>query len=157
MIPTEYDKLKAEYDKIYFTRYKYYFNEPYALENKSLAPLSSAQGTEMQSYTYYPMPINSSFTSINFKRTFVGGRLNTGGLDYQDFIYYDIDDTLTKNSNNISLNFPLNMLLSYICLEELRSTYTNDQEYFYHMKEKKYELDINVMDLRINNYILSFT
>ena len=68
------------------------------------------------------------------KRTIIGGRLSSGGLDYHKFFYYDINDIYTKTNSSLSKNMPLNKLIAYLCLDELRTTYRDDQSFFNHLK-----------------------
>ena len=68
------------------------------------------------------------------KRTIIGGRLSSGGLDYHKFFYYDINDIYTKTNSSLSKNMPLNKLIAYLCLDELRTTYKDDQSFFNHLK-----------------------
>lgn len=127
---SEYEKHKRQYEDILYKYYTHKYDEPYAVKNISLAPMS--KGTK--EYTYYPMQIHSSFMNVDLKRTIIGGRLSSGGLDYHKFFYYDINDIYTKTNSSLSKNMPLNKLIAYLCLDELRTTYKDDQSFFNHLK-----------------------
>jgi len=127
---SEYEKHKRQYEDILYKYYTHKHDEPYAVKNISLAPMS--KGTK--EYTYYPMQIHSSFMNVDLKRTIIGGRLSSGGLDYHKFFYYDINDIYTKTNSSLSKNMPLNKLIAYLCLDELRTTYKDDQSFFNHLK-----------------------
>jgi len=127
---SEYEKHKRQYEDILYKYYTHKYDEPYAVKNISLAPMS--KGTK--EYIYYPMQIHSSFMNVDLKRTIIGGRLSSGGLDYHKFFYYDINDVYTKTNSSLSKNMPLNKLIAYLCLDELRTTYKDDQSFFNHLK-----------------------
>ena len=127
---SEYEKHKRQYEDILYKYYTHKYDEPYAVKNISLAPMS--KGTK--EYIYYPMQIHSSFMNVDLKRTIIGGRLSSGGLDYHKFFYYDINDIYTKTNSSLSKNMPLNKLIAYLCLDELRTTYKDDQSFFNHLK-----------------------
>lgn len=127
---SEYEKHKRQYEDILYKYYTHKHDEPYAVKNISLAPMS--KGTK--EYIYYPMQIHSSFMNVDLKRTIIGGRLSSGGLDYHKFFYYDINDIYTKKNSSLSKNMPLNKLIAYLCLDELRTTYKDDQSFFNHLK-----------------------
>ena len=127
---SEYEKHKRQYEDILYKYYTHKHDEPYAVKNISLAPMS--KGTK--EYIYYPMQIHSSFMNVDLKRTIIGGRLSSGGLDYHKFFYYDINDIYTKTNSSLSKNMPLNKLIAYLCLDELRTTYKDDQSFFNHLK-----------------------
>ena len=127
---SEYEKHKRQYEDILYKYYTHKYDEPYAVKNISLAPMSKYT----KEYIYYPMQIHSSFMNVDLKRTIIGGRLSSGGLDYHKFFYYDIDDIYTKTNSSLSKNMPLNKLIAYLCLDELRTTYKDDQSFFNHLK-----------------------
>ena len=127
---SEYEKHKRQYEDILYKYYTHKHDEPYAVKNISLAPMSK----DTKEYTYYPMQIHSSFMNVDLKRTIIGGRLSSGGLDYHKFFYYDINDIYTKTNSSLSKNMPLNKLIAYLCLDELRTTYKDDQSFFNHLK-----------------------
>jgi len=127
---SEYEKHKRQYEDILYKYYTHKYDEPYAVKNISLAPMSKYT----KEYIYYPMQIHSSFMNVDLKRTIIGGRLSSGGLDYHKFFYYDIDDIYTKTNSSLSKNMPLNKLIAYLCLDELRTTYKDDQSFFTHLK-----------------------
>lgn len=127
---SEYEKHKRQYEDILHKYYTHKHDEPYAVKNISLAPM----GKGTKEYTYYPMQIHSSFMNVDLKRTIIGGRLSSGGLDYHKFFYYDINDIYTKTNSSLSKNMPLNKLIAYLCLDELRTTYKDDQSFFNHLK-----------------------
>ncbi|WP_297940239.1 hypothetical protein, partial [uncultured Campylobacter sp.] len=127
---SEYEKHKRQYEDILHKYYTHKYDEPYAVKNISLAPMSKYT----KEYIYYPMQIHSSFMNVDLKRTIIGGRLSSGGLDYHKFFYYDIDDIYTKTNSSLSKNMPLNKLIAYLCLDELRTTYKDDQSFFTHLK-----------------------
>ena len=127
---SEYEKHKRQYEDILYKYYTHKYDEPYAVKNISLAPMSK----DTKEYTYYPMQIHSSFMNVDLKRTIIGGRLSSGGLDYHKFFYYDINDIYTKTNSSLSKNMPLNKLIAYLCLDELRTTYKDDQSFFNHLK-----------------------
>ncbi|QKF92893.1 hypothetical protein [Campylobacter sp. CCUG 57310] len=140
IVSTEYEQRKKEYQDINYKRFLHKYNDPYAVENISLCPLThKASSNEKSSYLYYPMNIYSSFMSIDLKDMFIGGRLSSGGLDYNSFIYYEMDNSNLKTSNNLSKQLPLNKLLAYLCLDELRTTSDkSDHKYFRHLKGKEF-------------------
>ena len=127
---SEYEKQKHKYKNILYKYYTHKYDEPYAVKNISLAPM----GKGTKEYIYYPMQIHSSFMNVDLKRTIIGGRLSSGGLDYHKFFYYDINDIYTKTNSSLSKNMPLNKLIAYLCLDELRTTYKDDQSFFNHLK-----------------------
>jgi len=127
---SEYEKHKRQYEDILYKYYTHKYDEPYAVKNISLAPM----GKGTKEYIYYPMQIHSSFMNVDLKRTIIGGRLSSGGLDYHKFFYYDINDIYTKTNSSLSKNMPLNKLIAYLCLDELRTTYKDDQSFFNHLK-----------------------
>ena len=127
---SEYEKHKRQYEDILYKYYTHKYDEPYAVKNISLAPMSKYT----KEYIYYPMQIHSSFMNVDLKRTIIGGRLSSGGLDYHKFFYYDINDVYTKTNSSLSKNMPLNKLIAYLCLDELRTTYKDDQSFFNHLK-----------------------
>ena len=127
---SEYEKHKRQYEDILYKYYTHKYDEPYAVKNISLAPMSKYT----KEYIYYPMQIHSSFMNVDLKRTIIGGRLSSGGLDYHKFFYYDINDIYTKTNSSLSKNMPLNKLIAYLCLDELRTTYKDDQSFFTHLK-----------------------
>ena len=127
---SEYEKHKRQYEDILYKYYTHKHDEPYAVKNISLAPMSK----DTKEYIYYPMQIHSSFMNVDLKRTIIGGRLSSGGLDYHKFFYYDINDIYTKTNSSLSKNMPLNKLIAYLCLDELRTTYKDDQSFFNHLK-----------------------
>ena len=127
---SEYEKQKRQYEDILYKYYTHKYDEPYAVKNISLAPMSKYT----KEYIYYPMQIHSSFMNVDLKRTIIGGRLSSGGLDYHKFFYYDINDIYTKTNSSLSKNMPLNKLIAYLCLDELRTTYKDDQSFFNHLK-----------------------
>ena len=127
---SEYEKHKRQYEDILYKYYTHKHDEPYAVKNISLAPMSK----DTKEYIYYPMQIHSSFMNVDLKRTIIGGRLSSGGLDYHKFFYYDINDIYTKTNSSLSKNMPLNKLIAYLCLDELRTTYKDDQSFFTHLK-----------------------
>ena len=127
---SEYEKQKRKYEDILYKYYTHKYDEPYAVKNISLTPMSK----DTKEYIYYPMQIHSSFMNVDLKRTIIGGRLSSGGLDYHKFFYYDINDIYTKTNSSLSKNMPLNKLIAYLCLDELRTTYKDDQSFFNHLK-----------------------
>ena len=127
---SEYEKQKHQYKNILYKYYTHKYDEPYAVKNISLTPMSK----DTKEYIYYPMNIHSSFMNVDLKRTIIGGRLSSGGLDYHKFFYYDINDIYTKTNSSLSKNMPLNKLIAYLCLDELRTTYKDDQSFFNHLK-----------------------
>jgi len=127
---SEYEKQKRKYEDILYKYYTHKYDEPYAVKNISLTPMSK----DTKEYLYYPMQIHSSFMNVDLKRTIIGGRLSSGGLDYHKFFYYDINDIYTKTNSGLSKNMPLNKLIAYLCLDELRTTYRDDQSFFNHLK-----------------------
>ncbi|QKF91449.1 hypothetical protein [Campylobacter sp. CCUG 57310] len=140
LITTKFEELKNGYEKLKYEKFTHKHNDPYAVENISLCPLThKASSNEKSSYLYYPMNIYSSFMSIDLKDMFIGGRLSSGGLDYNSFIYYEMDNSNLKTSNNLSKQLPLNKLLAYLCLDELRTTSDkSDHKYFRHLKGKEF-------------------
>ena len=131
---TSYDQLEENYKEIMHTRYTYKFNEAYALNNISYKPMSIKEAYDKNStnsYCYYPVMIYQNYISLNLNRLFLGANISSGGLDYNSFIYYDIDHKKNKLSFNLASKLALNNLSAYLCLDELRGAGSEiDARYF---------------------------
>ena len=137
---TSYDQLEENYKEIMRTRYKYNFNEAYALNNISYKPLSIDEAFDKNStasYCYYPVMIYQNYISLNLNRLFLGANISSGGLDYNSFIYYDIDHKNNKLSFNLASKLALNNLSAYLCLDELRGAGNEtDTSYFKYARSR---------------------
>ena len=140
-----YEQQKRSYELILHKYFTNKFNDTYAVKNISYEPNSN----KTSEYTYYPIEIYSSFINIDLKRTIIGGRLSSGGLDYNSFIYYDIDHKKNKLSFNLASKLALNNLSTYLCLDELRGAGNEiDARYFKYARSKYAisDVDINLLD-----------
>ncbi|WP_169754375.1 hypothetical protein [Campylobacter curvus] len=131
---TEYEKLKKEFETIFYKRFVDKYNGAYSLTNISPMPINHedyhTSKTKMIEYTYYPITIYSSSISVNLKDMFIGGRFCTGGLDYHSFMFYHINSTNLASHDSLPRAFPLSRLATYLCLDELRTRYYDDPNYF---------------------------
>ena len=149
---TSYEKLEENYKEIMHTRYTYKFNEAYALNNISYKPMSIKEAYDKNStnsYCYYPVMIYQNYISLNLNRLFLGANISSGGLDYNSFIYYDIDHKKNKLSFNLASKLALNNLSTYLCLDELRGSGNEiDARYFKYARSKYAisDVDINLLD-----------
>ena len=149
---TSYEKLEENYKEIMHTRYTYKFNEAYALNNISYKPMSIKEAYNKDStntYCYYPVMIYQNYISLNLNRLFLGANISSGGLDYNSFIYYDIDHKKNKLSFNLASKLALNNLSAYLCLDELRGAGNEiDARYFKYARSKYAisDVDINLLD-----------
>ena len=137
---TSYEKLEENYKEIMHTRYTYKFNEAYALNNISYKPMSIKEvydKNSTNSYCYYPVMIYQNYISLNLNRLFLGANISSGGLDYNSFIYYDIDHKKNKLSFNLASKLALNNLSAYLCLDELRGAGNEiDANYFKYARSR---------------------
>ena len=149
---TSYEKLEENYKEIMHTRYTYKFNEAYALNNISYKPMSIKEAYDKDStnsYCYYPVMIYQNYISLNLNRLFLGANISSGGLDYNSFMYYDIDHKKNKLSFNLASKLALNNLSAYLCLDELRGAGNEiDARYFKYARSKYAisDVDINLLD-----------
>ena len=149
---TSYDQLEENYKEIMHTRYKYNFNEAFALNNISYKPMSLYEAYNKDStntYCYYPVMIYQNYISLNLNRLFLGANISSGGLDYNSFMYYDIDHKKNKLSFNLASKLALNNLSAYLCLDELRGAGNEiDARYFKYARSKYAisDVDINLLD-----------
>ena len=149
---TSYEKLEENYKEIMHTRYAYKFNEAYALNNISYKPMSIKEAYDKNStnsYCYYPVMIYQNYISLNLNRLFLGANISSGGLDYNSFIYYDIDHKKNKLSFNLASKLALNNLSAYLCLDELRGAGNEiDARYFKYARSRYAisDVDINLLD-----------
>ena len=152
---TSYDQLEENYNEIMHTRYKYNFNEAFALNNISYKPMSLYEAYDKNStnsYCYYPVMIYQNYISLNLNRLFLGANISSGGLDYNSFIYYDIDHKKNKLSFNLASKLALNNLSAYLCLDELRGAGNEiDARYFKYARSKYAisDVDINLLDIDV--------
>ena len=152
---TSYEKLEENYNEIMHTRYTYKFNEAYALNNISYKPMSIKEAYDKNStnsYCYYPVMIYQNYISLNLNRLFLGANISSGGLDYNSFIYYDIDHKKNKLSFNLASKLALNNLSAYLCLDELRGAGNEiDARYFKYARSKYAisDVDINLLDIDV--------
>ena len=148
---TSYEKLEENYKEIMHTRYTYKFNEAYALNNISYKPMSIKEAYDKDStntYCYYPVMIYQNYISLNLNRLFLGANISSGGLDYNSFIYYDIDHKKNKLSFNLASKLALNNLSAYLCLDELRGAGNEiDARYFKYARSRYTESDVEIRGL----------
>ena len=150
---TSYDQLEENYNEIMHTRYKYNFNEAFALNNISYKPMSLYEAYDKNStntYCYYPVMIYQNYISLNLNRLFLGANISSGGLDYNSFIYYDIDHKKNKLSFNLASKLALNNLSTYLCLDELRGAGNEiDARYFKYARSRYTESDVEIRELNL--------
>ena len=148
---TSYEKLEENYKEIMHTRYTYKFNEAYALNNISYKPMSIKEAYDKNStnsYCYYPVMIYQNYISLNLNRLFLGANISSGGLDYNSFIYYDIDHKKNKLSFNLASKLALNNLSAYLCLDELRGAGNEiDANYFKYARSRYTNSDVYIRGL----------
>ena len=151
---TSYDQLEENYNEIMHTRYTYKFNEAYALNNISYKPMSLYEAYNKDStntYCYYPVMIYQNYISLNLNRLFLGANISSGGLDYNSFIYYDIDHKKNKLSFNLASKLALNNLSTYLCLDELRGSGNEiDANYFKYARSRYTESDVEIRELNLD-------
>ena len=151
---TSYEKLEENYNEIMHTRYTYKFNEAYALNNISYKPMSIKEAYDKNStntYCYYPVMIYQNYISLNLNRLFLGANISSGGLDYNSFIYYDIDHKKNKLSFNLASKLALNNLSTYLCLDELRGAGNEiDARYFNYARSRYTESDVEIRELNLD-------
>ena len=151
---TSYEKLEENYKEIMHTRYTYKFNEAYALNNISYKPMSIKEAYDKNStnsYCYYPVMIYQNYISLNLNRLFLGANISSGGLDYNSFIYYDIDHKKNKLSFNLASKLALNNLSAYLCLDELRGAGNEiDARYFNYARSRYTESDVEIRELNLD-------
>ena len=151
---TSYEKLEENYNEIMHTRYTYKFNEAYALNNISYKPMSLYEAYNKDStntYCYYPVMIYQNYISLNLNRLFLGANISSGGLDYNSFMYYDIDHKKNKLSFNLASKLALNNLSTYLCLDELRGSGNEiDARYFKYARSRYTESDVEIRELNLD-------
>ena len=151
---TSYEKLEENYNEIMHTRYTYKFNEAYALNNISYKPMSIKEAYDKNStnsYCYYPVMIYQNYISLNLNRLFLGANISSGGLDYNSFMYYDIDHKKNKLSFNLASKLALNNLSTYLCLDELRGSGNEiDARYFNYARSRYTESDVEIRELYLH-------
>ena len=151
---TSYEKLEENYKEIMHTRYAYKFNEAYALNNVSYKPMSIKEAYDKNStntYCYYPVMIYQNYISLNLNRLFLGANISSGGLDYNSFMYYDIDHKKNKLSFNLASKLALNNLSAYLCLDELRGAGNEiDARYFKYARSRYTESDVEIRELNLD-------
>lgn len=142
---SSYEQQKRSYELILHKYFTNKFNDAYAVKNISYEPYSNETGE----YTYYPIEIYSSFINIDLKRTIIGGRLSSGGLDYHNFFYYDINTTTNKLDSNLSKDISLDTMISYLCLDELRTDNKTDEEFFNNLNKRNKKLAYSPKELML--------
>lgn len=151
---TSYEKLEENYNEIMHTRYTYKFNEAYALNNISYKPMSIKEAYDKNStntYCYYPVMIYQNYISLNLNRLFLGANISSGGLDYNSFIYYDINNKQSKLSHNLASKLALNNLSAYLCLDELRGAGNEiDANYFNYARSRYINSDVEIRGLNLD-------
>ena len=140
-----YEQQKRSYELILHKYFTNKFDDTYAVKNISYEPNS----TKTNEYTYYPIEIYSSFINIDLKRTIIGGRLSSGGLDYHNFFYYDINTTTNKLDSNLSKDISLDTMISYLCLDELRTDNKTDEEFFNNLNKRNKKLAYSPKELML--------
>ena len=151
---TSYEKLEENYKEIMHTRYTYKFNEAYVLNNISYKPMSIKEAYDKNStnsYCYYPVMIYQNYISLNLNRLFLGANISSGGLDYNSFIYYDINNKQSKLSHNLASKLALNNLSAYLCLDELRGAGNEvDANYFKYARSRYTNSDVEIRGLNLD-------
>ena len=151
---TSYEKLEENYKEIMHSRYTYKFNEAYALNNISYKPMSIKEAYDKNStntYCYYPVMIYQNYISLNLNRLFLGANISSGGLEYNSFIYYDINNKQSKLSHNLASKLALNNLSAYLCLDELRGAGNEiDARYFKYARSRYTESDVEIRKLNLD-------
>ncbi|WP_148799997.1 hypothetical protein [Campylobacter concisus] len=151
---TSYEKLEENYKEIMHARYTYKFNEAYALNNISHKPMSIKEAYDKNStnsYCYYPVMIYQNYISLNLNRLFLGANISSGGLDYNSFIYYDINNKQSKLSHNLASKLALNNLGAYLCLDELRGAGNEvDANYFKYARSRYTNSDVEIRELNLD-------
>lgn len=151
---TSYEKLEENYNEIMHTRYTYKFNEAYVLNNISYKPMSIKEAYDKNStnsYCYYPVMIYQNYISLNLNRLFLGANISSGGLDYNSFIYYDINNKQSKLSHNLASKLALNNLSAYLCLDELRGAGNEvDANYFKYARSRYTNSDVEIRELNLD-------
>ena len=142
---SSYEQQKRSYELILHKYFTNKFNDAYAVKNISYEPNSN----KTSEYTYYPIEIYSSFINIDLKRTIIGGRLSSGGLDYHNFFYYDINTTTNKLDSNLSKDISLDTMISYLCLDELRTDNKTDEEFFNNLNKRNKKLAYSPKELML--------
>ena len=142
---SSYEQQKRSYELILHKYFTNKFDETYAVKNISYEPHSN----KTSEYTYYPIEIYSSFINIDLKRTIIGGRLSSGGLDYHNFFYYDINTTTNKLDSNLSKDISLDTMISYLCLDELRTDNKTDEEFFNNLNKRNKKLAYTPKELML--------
>ena len=142
---SSYEQQKRSYELILHKYFTNKFNDAYAVKNISYEPYSN----ETSEYTYYPIEIYSSFINIDLKRTIIGGRLSSGGLDYHNFFYYDTNTTTNKLDSNLSKDISLDTMISYLCLDELRTDNKTDEEFFNNLNKRNKKLAYSPKELML--------
>ena len=142
---SSYEQQKRSYELILHKYFTNKFNDTYAVKNISYEPNSN----KTSEYTYYPIEIYSSFINIDLKRTIIGGRLSSGGLDYHNFFYYDINTTTNKLDSNLSKDISLDTMISYLCLDELRTNNKTDEEFFHSLNKRNKKLAYSPKELML--------
>jgi len=72
-------------------------------------------------------------------------------LDYNSFIYYDIDHKKNKLSFNLASKLALNNLSTYLCLDELRGAGNEiDARYFNYARSRYTESDVEIRELNLD-------
>ena len=142
---SSYEQQKRSYELILHKYFTNKFNDTYAVKNISYEPNSN----KTSEYTYYPIEIYSSFINIDLKRTIIGGRLSSGGLDYHNFFYYDINTTTNKLDSNLSKDISLDTMISYLCLDELRTDNKTDEEFFNNLNKRNKKLAYSPKELML--------
>ena len=151
---TSYEKLEENYKEIMHARYTYKFNEAYVLNNISYKPMSIKEAYDKNStnsYCYYPVMIYQNYISLNLNRLFLGANISSGGLDYNSFIYYDINNKQSKLSHNLASKLALNNLSAYLCLDELRGAGNEvDANYFKYARSRYTNSDVEIRGLNLD-------
>ncbi|TQR53119.1 hypothetical protein [Campylobacter troglodytis] len=99
---THYEQTKVKFEKLQFLHFIDKYNPPYSLKR--------------QEGVFYPMCVNNTFLSFNFKNMIVGGKLCTGAFGTLESLFFSFD-----NQTMPTKNYLLNKLIAYLCLDELRS------------------------------------
>lgn len=99
---THYETTKVKFAKLQFLHFIDKYNPPYSLKR--------------QEGVFYPMCVNNTFLSFNFKNMIAGGKLCTGAFGTLESLFFSFD-----NQTIPTKHYLLNKLIAYLCLDELRS------------------------------------
>ncbi len=122
--PNYYEKIKAQYEYIYYKKFRYKYNLPYAVNRDKFITI--------------PMKIYNAYMGFDLQSMIYGSRLCTGGLKHHSGIAYSYTPNKSNSSPNtaITKDYMIQKILGYILLDELRgisdnaSYFVDDIEFF---------------------------